>query len=308
MKKLIIFLFIISLAISAEKINIGTGSKKGVYYPVGNSICAILNGISSIECKAYSSVGSKYNIFHTLKGIKFNLGIAQSDIIYRFYTKRRQFKKLRTIMAIYPEILTLVVKKDSGINKLEDILNYSIGIGNKGSGTFITSSLLIRDVLGVNDGVLPNGLNTSSSKINYALKNNEISGYFYVIGHPNNHLKEIMKQNSVKLIDLNPNENENIKKLLKKYPYYKKAVIKKGTYKDIEKDIVSFGVKATLIVSADMDEKIVELITRELLNKFDKLKKSHPALKNIKKKKLIQGLGAPLHKGAKKVYKEKGLL
>ena len=41
---------------------------------------------------------------------------------------------------------------------------------------------------------------------------------------------------------------------------------------------------------------------------FDKFKKLHPAYNNITKKSLLDGLSAPLHEGAKKYFKEAGLL
>ena len=307
MKQLFLYLFLSYITLFAIEINIGSGGSKGVYYPVAKKICKILSK-SDIKCKANLSVGSKYNIYQIVRGGKFNLGIAQNDIIYKLYGKRRMYKNLRTIMTLYTEQLTLIVKKNSGIESVYDILDKKINTGVKGSGTYITASILIKEVLGRNSGKLKQQVNISNRKNELALKQNRIDGYFFVVGHPNQQFKDFSKDINLKIIELNPSKDKKLQKMINRYPYYNRSVIRKGTYKNIPKEIITYGVKATVVVSADMDEKLVSKITTKLIENLEELKKANPSLKTISKKYLTQGLGAPLHKGAKLVYKQKGLL
>jgi len=47
---------------------------------------------------------------------------------------------------------------------------------------------------------------------------------------------------------------------------------------------------------------------REVVENFDKFTSLHPALENLKKPQLLEGLTAPFHDGAKKYFLEAGLL
>jgi TRAP-type uncharacterized transport system substrate-binding protein len=49
-------------------------------------------------------------------------------------------------------------------------------------------------------------------------------------------------------------------------------------------------------------------VVKAILENFDEFKTLHPAYAHITKESLLDGLSAPLHEGAKKYYKEAGLL
>ena len=51
-------------------------------------------------------------------------------------------------MAIYPELLTLVTRKDSNINSIKDIKGKRINLGNPGSGNEATA-LTLFDASGI---------------------------------------------------------------------------------------------------------------------------------------------------------------
>ena len=54
---------------------------------------------------------------------------------------------------------------------------------------------------------------------------------------------------------------------------------------------------------------IVYAITKAVFDNLDEFKKLHPALAVLKPEDMIKnGLSAPLHEGALKYYKEKGLI
>ena len=91
--------------------------------------------------------------------------------------------------------------------------------------------------------------------------------------------------------------------------YYAKAVIPKGTYSNQKKDATTFGVKATVVTSANVSEELVYLVTKAVMENFDDFRAQHPAFGPLEKKNMISdGLSAPLHPGAIKYYKEAGLM
>ena len=66
---------------------------------------------------------------------------------------------------------------------------------------------------------------------------------------------------------------------------------------------------ASVLTSADVSDELVYAVTKAVFENLDVFKKQHPAFANLDPKKMIKdGLSAPLHPGAIKYYKEKGLM
>jgi TRAP transporter TAXI family solute receptor len=126
-----------------------------------------------------------------------------------------------------------------------------------------------------------------------------------MVGHPTANIKDASNSVDVKIVPLT---GSNIDGLLTKYPYFAKADVPGGIYKGHPKGTPTFGVKAVLVTSDDVSDKAVYTVVKAILENFDAFKKLHPAYNNITKKSLLDGLSAPLHEGAKKYYKEAGIL
>ena len=70
-----------------------------------------------------------------------------------------------------------------------------------------------------------------------------------------------------------------------------------------------FGVVATVVTRANVDDNTVYEVVRSVMENIETLRKQHPILANLEPKSMTQkGLSAPLHPGAIRYYKEKGLL
>ena len=296
---------------SSQFITIGTGGVTGTYYPTGGAICRFVNQYkkeSKIRCSVESTDGSLYNL-NTLKNGELDFGIVQSDIVYQASKgegafKDAKFPKLRSVMAIYPELLTLVTKKDANINKLLDIKDKRINLGNSGSGNE-TTALALFEASGIDKNDLKQIGTFSASEMPDALKNNKIDGYFYMVGHPTANIKDAANSTDIKIIPIDNNILEN---LIDKYPYFAKGHIQAGTYRGQENEIPTFGVKAVLVTNENVNEHTVYLLVKAILENFDEFKKLHPAYENLTKESLLNGLSAPLHDGAKKYFEEVGLI
>lgn len=317
MKKFIIgMVSAVVLATSATAYNyitIGTGGVTGVYYPTGGAICRMMNKIkkqTNIKCTVESTGGSVYNVNAIRKG-ELDFGIAQSDVVYQAYNgeekfKNKPYKGLRVVMSIHPELLTLVVRKDSGIKTFFDLRGKRINIGNPGSGNEAAVKTLfsycgrlkLKDI---------KAEQLKSSEAPDALKDKKIDGYFYMVGHPTANIKDAANSVAIDLISL-----DNVpaaQKLVKEKPYYAWGVIPAGMYKGVDHPTKTYGVKAILVTSDKMDDKTVYCLTKTILDNFDQFKRMHPAYKSLTKKDLLKGFDLNMmHPGAKKAFKEAGLL
>jgi uncharacterized protein len=298
-------------------ITIGTGGPTGVYFATGNAICRLIHKEAAegrksgrkhgIRCSAPSTGGSTYNIGQIAEG-ELDFGVAQSDWQYHSYKgdepdRVRPFDKLRSVFSIHPEPFHIIVGKDSGINTWDDLKGKRVNIGNPGSGQRGTMEVLMAaHGTTVDDFKIATEL-TSTEQSN-ALCDGKIDAYGYTVGVPNAGVAVATDGCDARIINLNgPVEKE----LVAKFPYYAFATIPKGTYKTTDEDVTTFGVMATFVTSADVDEQTVYEVVRAVMENIDDFRNLHPAFANLDPQKMIKdGLSAPLHPGAIKYYKEKG--
>ncbi len=314
MKKIASAVLISALSIpafAAEFITIGTGSVTGTYYPTGGAVCRLVNKYkkeTKIRCSVESTGGSVYNI-NTIKNGELDFGIAQSDVIYQAANGQKKFagkpvKNLRSVIAIYPELFTLITRKDAGIKEIMDIKGKRINLGNPGSGNEATALGMFR-ALGMSKDDLGFAGVLKAGEAPDALRDNKIDGYFYMVGHPTANIKDA--SNSVD-VAITPIKGAKIDAFVKANPYFAQADVPAGLYKGVDTPVPTFGVKAVLVTSTDVSEKAVYTLVKAILENFDDFKRLHPAYSNITKESLLDGLSAPQHEGAKKYFKEAGLL
>lgn len=314
MKKMLVLVATLGIslpAFSLEFVTIGTGGVTGTYYPTGGAVCRLVNKYkkqSKVRCSVESTGGSVYNI-NNIKSEELDLGMAQSDTAYQAYHgtgkfEGKPYKKLRAVMAIYPEILTFVVHANSQIKTVPNVKGTRLNLDNFGSGTRATTKLLLK-AYGLSESDLELAGSLKSAEAPDALRDKKVEGYFYVVGHPAANIKDASNSTPIRIIPLYGPVVDN---LLEQHPYYAKGIIAGGLYKGIENDVQSFGVKAVLVTSTNASEHAIYTVTKAILDNFADFKKLHPAYSKITKESLLEGLSAPLHEGAKRYYEENGLL
>ncbi len=301
-----------SFASDQRFVTIGTGGMTGVYYATGGAICRLVNKTKKdhgIKCSVESTGGSKYNV-NTIAARELDLGVAQSDVQYNAYYGKGEFKgkankNLRAIFSVHPEPFTVVARADSGIKKFQDLKGKRVNIGNPGSGQRSTMEVLMGE-LGWTKKDFKLASELKSSEQSKALCDNKIDAMVFTVGHPNGSIKEASTTCDAVLVNVTGPE---VEKLVADNDYYAKAVIPGGMYKGSPEDTETFGVGATFVSDARVDNDLIYNVVKAVFENFDTFKKLHPAFANLKKEDMIKNaLSAPLHDGAVKYYKEVGLM
>ena len=295
-------------------VTIGTGGITGVYYPTGGAIAKMVNKKRKeygIRATVESTGGSVFNVNAVMAG-DLEFGVVQSDRQYQAmkgianWEDKGPQKDLRAVFSIHPETVDLIAAVDSNINSLADLKGKRVNIGNIGSG-YRKNAI---------DALMANGLDYEKDFHAESLKAAESPGLiqdgrldaaFYTVGHPSGYYKEATSgKRKLKFVPIT-----NVESLLDKYPYYAKAVTAVTKFYPAaanDKDVETFGVKATFVTSAKVPDNVVYAIVKEVFENFEDFKKLHPAYSGLTKKNMLEGLSAPLHPGAVKYYKEAGLM
>lgn len=303
-------LFAAPVAAQQKFVTIGTGGVTGVYYAAGGAICRLVNkdrAKHGIRCSVESTGGSVFNV-NTIKAGELDLGFTQSDVQYNAVKGVGQFKDgavgdLRAVFAVHPEPFTVVARKEANITKFEDFKGKRFNVGNPGSGTRSSMEEMLA-AMGWKLGDFSLASELKADEHGPALCDGKIDGFYYAVGHPSANIQDPTTSCGAKLVSLT---GPAIDKLVAEKPYYAKVTLPGGLYPNNPQPTTTYGVLATVVVSAKTPADTVYQVTKAVFDNFDEFKKLHPALANLNPANMVKdGLSAPLHEGAVRYYKEKG--
>ena len=299
--------------IQAEEIAIGTASRAGVYFQVGQAICRLLNAETAqhgVVCKALPTDGSIDNL-RQIRAAKRQLGIVQSDWQYHAVNGTGTFEAvgpdtdLRALFSVHGESFTVVARRDADIESFDDLKGKRVNIGNPGSGQRATLEVLMA-AKGWDKNVFSLANELSASEQSLALCHDRVQAMVYVVGHPNASVAQAVNLCDALIV---PVTGPVVDRLLADNPYYARTQVPGGVYKGNPKPVGTFGVKATVVASTRLSPDTAYLLVKTVFENLDDFKKQHPAFANLETADMIKdGLSAPLHDGALRYYREKGWL
>jgi TRAP transporter TAXI family solute receptor len=289
---------------------ISTGGTGGTYYPLGGILAqALSQAVPEVVVTAQAGQASVANC-NLIRDKQIESAFVQSNVAYNAYNGLEQFKdkpakNLRFIASLYPETIQIVARANSGIKTVKDIKGKRLVPGDRGSGTEVDTL----NVLGVygytyKDFASVDWLGFSGAA--QRLQDKQADVTFTTAGWPTAAIQELAVSTNIMLI---PIDEAKIKELTKKYPFYSRIVIPKGTYKGQTKDVPTITTMAQWVVGAEVPEELVYKLTKALWETgAAKMAQAHAQGKNVTLKTALEGMAVPLHPGAEKYYKEVGLI
>jgi len=236
-------------------------------------------------------------------------GIVQADVNFNAYKGEgawvgKPFLDLRSVLSLYPELVTVMARADSHIQDLAGLAGRQVNVGSKGTGIRATWDA-IEEELGWRDKerVRPVGMRADATTS--ALCNGAIDANMLIVGHPSPLVKAQQAACAINLVAI---IGPAIDELLHKHLYYQRETIPADIY-GLPADVSTFGGRATLVTSASVDTRVVAVVAKEVLGHMAELRTLHPALARLRPSQMVSdGLTAPLHPGAEQVYRQMGLI
>ncbi|GAX88437.1 TAXI family TRAP transporter solute-binding subunit [Effusibacillus lacus] len=298
-----------SQSVKGELVNVATGTTGGVYYPLGNALAQLWTDKLGVKGSATSTAASQKNI-ELLEKKETEVAFSQNNVVTQAYKGEGQFKDraqkdLRALTYLYPNVMHFVVRGDSRIKSIKDLEGKKIVPGAVGSGTEIST----KEMIGEYGLDYTTKKNVKADFVGFSeaaelMKNNQADAAMIFGGLPTASVLDMATSFNVKLLSFEP---DMIKKITEKYPWYFEYVIPANTYKGQTEEVHTLAVANVLLVRKDLSEELVYQLTKTLYENTDRLVIAHETAKAIKLETALKGLTIPLHPGAEKYYKEKGL-
>ena len=299
-----------------------SGSAGGNYFPMAGVLANAISsppgsrpcdkggpcGVPGLIAIAQSANGSVANV-NAIQSGAAESGLAQSDVAYWAFTGTGVFegkeplKKLRFIASLYPEHIHVVLPRSSRVKTLADLKGKTVGVGLPASGAQV-GALLILNAAGLhkNGNFSAEELNTQQSA--ERIRDNQLDAF--LTGAPSSGIAQLASTAGMQLLSI-PDDIQAA--VIKQAPFYGSSPIKAGTYEGQEEDANTLAVGAQWLVSADQPEELVYGITKALWSKTTaKLLRHHAKGKDVTAETALEARGIPLHPGAKRFYKEIGLI
>ena len=294
------------------RIIFGGGPAGGTFQVVANSIQVykpIKDLKKEISVKAQTSAGSVENLRKT------NAGRQQMSVVYSGHVwlgrngqMKKDTRKYENVLAVawlYGAPAQLVVRTDSGIKSVKDLVGKKVGVGNAGSGAFANCELFFSH-MGIWDKIERNAMGYNDAAA--AFGNNQLDAFWLFTAFPSGAVIMAAQTNDIALLNLDADAEAS--GFYKKYPYFSKLSVPAKTYKGVDYDAPSFQDSALWVanskVSADVVYKLLSIIyTDEGLKHMVSQKKT---FKHMSLKTGATNIITPFHPGAEKFWKEKGML
>jgi uncharacterized protein len=290
--------------------SVGSGELSGVYYPVTQAICQIVNrdlNTQGVRCSPESTPGSVYNIA-ALESGELEFAIVQADVQYAAYYGKgpwagKPFLGLRSVFSLYPELVTVMTRADSGITDLAGLMGRRVNVGSRGSGTRATWDA-IETALGWSGKQRVRPVELKGEASTSALCRGEIAAILLIVGHPS---PLVTAQQAACPISFVAIAGPTIDKLIRNHPYYQRDSIPGGLY-GLTAEVPTFGGRASLVTSTSVDAQLVTVFAKDVLSDIPEFRTLNPVLAGLKAREMIyDGLIAPLHPAAAEIYKTLGL-
>ncbi|MBU0943785.1 MAG: TAXI family TRAP transporter solute-binding subunit [Proteobacteria bacterium] len=294
-----------------KRIVFGGGPAGGTFQVVANAIQVYkpVKELTDFTVKAQSSAGSVENLRKINAG-KMDFGVVYSGHVYLGANglMKNDTKKYENVLAVsylYGAPAQLVVHKGSGINSVKDLEGKKVGVGNAGSGAFANCELFFSH-MGIWDKIERNAMGYNDAAA--AFGNNQLDAFWLFTAFPSGAVIMAAQTNDIAMLDLEADAVSS--GFYEKYPYFSKLSVPAGTYKGVDTDTPSFQDSTLWVANKDVPEDVVYkllsvIYTEEGLAHMVSQKKT---FKEMSIKTGVNGIVTPMHPGAIKFWKEKGIL
>lgn len=292
-------------------LSIGTAASGGAWYPIGAVMSDIIStsdlGISATvqttgggvenckltnngDCELSITIG--YLAYNAQQGIDPYEG-AQMDNISCLFG------------GLSVGVMQVVVPGDSDIETFADLKGKKVAVGPAGGGAITClSACLEYDGISYDD-ITPTYVNYDEGVT--SMTDGHVDAAVVYGGIPTSAVSTLVASGaSFRILSLTETSQEEI---LDEYSYFQGVTIPADMY-STDSDVITIGTPNIVIVNSDMSEDEVYDLCSLLLSDENiiRIQESQPSAKGLTLEKAATETSIPLHPGAEKFFKEKGLI
>ncbi len=296
-----------------KTLSITTSGKGGSWFAVGARVIRAVEQQNPGLVTQVQTGGGLTNL-RKVQAEQADIGMTFAFAAPMAYKGEAPFKKphdnLTYLGVLFPGYLQIVTRKGSNIKRFEDLFDKRISAGKIGWGGELMFRLMLNvygmdyDKIRKNGGVI-NYVGTSQSTQMMRDGNLDviISG-----GSPPGHPKfaELALTTGIDLLQVG---NSALDKIFKDYPTFVESSMPADPYKGVKGGFRTIGGAVILVARKSLSDEAAYRIVKAFYEDLEMIKSEMKMLREAQAKDALKGnKGLPVHPGAARYYKEKGLM
>jgi uncharacterized protein len=291
----------------SDRLRLVTGPQGGTWYPLGGALKSILEArIEGVSVQVLPG-GGIANVLAVDKGqaqIGFANSVSTVDAINGeppFQAKARHVCNVATLYAQYFQAVSLA---GSGISGPADLRGRVLSTQARGNtGESITAHLL--RAYGMSYGDLARVSYGSYTDSVTMMKDGNADVFTLGTAIPASAIMDLASARDVSLI---PIPDDGLARMQAINAGYRRTIIPAGTYPKQDRDVQTIGYATHVIARCDVDEKLVYDILDGMYARLDDLAAIARAVRYATPQSMSQNIGVPMHPGAARWYRARGVL
>ncbi len=274
--------------------------------PLGDALAeAYRRVLPGVDIVAQASAGSVETI-EALQHGDADIGPALANVAYLGYVGHlpkttRPLDRLRAIALLQMNPLHIVLAPGLHARSIHDLRGRRVGIGPAGSGTALTSQILLQGYgLSLADLVVHQ---MSFSESALRLVAGTLDAFIALGPYPVEAITMAVRHGATLL----PVTGSAVEHLRAQYPFVQVTFVPADTYPGQVEPIRTIGIGHVLLCRADLDEGMVYTLTRSLFQVLPSLSSQQAVLRLIDADR-APATPIPLHAGAERYYRERELM
>lgn len=283
-----------------------TGGTSGVYYPMGVALSKIFTEkVSGARPSVQATKASVENL-NLVQGGKGELAFTLGDSLAAGWKGdeeagfRRKLDKLRGVTAIYPNYVQIVASKESGIKTLADLKGKRLSVGAPKSGTELNARAIL-DAAGLSYKDLGKVEYLAFGESVELMKNRQLDATLQSAGLGVSSIRDLATSTPITVVAIPAAIVDKAGA-----PFVKQS-IPANTYEGQTEPVETAAVVNYLVTRSDLSDDLVYRMTKAMYESLPELQAAHSAAKAIDVQKAAEGMPVPLHPGAARYLKEKGV-
>jgi hypothetical protein len=284
----------------------------GVYYPLAGAMSRIAYNARDLHIRAtVEASGASVANAQLIGAGDTDFALIQNDIAYYAFNgstlpafKGKAVRNMNGVFTIYPELIHIVATKISGVSAVKDLKGKRVVFGPPGSGTE-QNALQTLEVYGIKESDLAKAERIDAAAAADQLKDGGVDAAFFTTGLGSAVLVDTFLSGKVVMVPIDPVPAEVLRK---QYPFYTVEKIPANTYRGQDREVLTPAVMAMLVARSDLSEDLVYKFTRAIFDNLPQFHSAHAAARSLTLQTAQNGMPVPLHPGAEKFYREKGMV
>ena len=283
----------------------GTGSATGNYYNFGNALCTVVNQVTGANLTVNATGGSTENA-RLLGSGENEFALIQSDVFSYAHQGVELFDgnpvtNFQAITSCYPEMVQIIVRKDSGIQSVADMAGKRIAVGAVGSGYEVAA----RQILAVYDMSYDDINETfcDQATAKNGVQDGTFDAMFMCSGYPNGNVTELSLTGKIEVLTI---DQEHLDMLVEKYPFYSVFTTETDEY-NLGHEITSVAVMSMMVCLDTFSEDEIYDLTKTIYENLSEIQEINAKAKYMSIEGALSGIPSDLHPGAARYYIEQGI-